>query len=73
MSKNEHLEGEAMKNKIYMITGATSGIGKATILGLTRVGATIVMVCRDRGLGEAARDKVKPFSHLFIILSLLAL
>jgi NAD(P)-dependent dehydrogenase (short-subunit alcohol dehydrogenase family) len=47
-----------MKDKICMITGASSGIGKATALGLARMGATVVMVCRDRGRGEGARSQV---------------
>jgi NAD(P)-dependent dehydrogenase (short-subunit alcohol dehydrogenase family) len=42
-----------------MVTGANSGIGKATALGLARMGATVVMVCRDRARGEAAQSEVK--------------
>jgi NAD(P)-dependent dehydrogenase (short-subunit alcohol dehydrogenase family) len=37
-----------------MITGANSGIGKATAAGLAEMGAIVVMVCRDRARGEAA-------------------
>lgn len=56
---NEHLENEAMKDKTCLITGTSSGIGKATALGLAKMGATVVMVCRDRGRGEAARDEIR--------------
>ena len=48
-----------MIGKICMITGANSGIGKATALGLGRMGATVVMVCRSRERGEAAMADIK--------------
>jgi len=46
-----------MKGKIVMITGANSGIGKATAMAIAGVGADIVMVCRDRGRGEQAKRR----------------
>ncbi len=49
----------SMQGKICMITGANSGIGKETALGLARMGASVVMVCRDRARGEAAQNEVK--------------
>jgi NAD(P)-dependent dehydrogenase (short-subunit alcohol dehydrogenase family) len=36
-----------MRDKICMVTGATSGIGAATALGLARLGATVVIVSRN--------------------------
>ena len=44
-----------MQGKVCLITGANSGIGKATALGLAHMGATVVMVCRDRARGEEAK------------------
>ncbi|MFW9879933.1 MAG: SDR family NAD(P)-dependent oxidoreductase, partial [Candidatus Thorarchaeota archaeon] len=47
-----------MEGKICMITGANSGIGKATALGLAKLNATIIMVCRDKERGEKAREEI---------------
>lgn len=47
-----------MKDKVCMVTGASSGIGMETALGLARMGATVVIVCRDQGRGEAARAEI---------------
>ena len=41
-----------MQGKICLVTGASSGIGKATALGLAKMGATVVMVCRDANKGR---------------------
>lgn len=41
-----------------MITGSNSGIGRATAMGLAKMGATVIMVCRDQNKGEAARDEI---------------
>src|ERR1700738_1825482 len=48
-----------MSGKVVMVTGANSGMGKEISLGLARMGATLVMVCRDAGRGEAARAGVE--------------
>lgn len=48
-----------MQNKICMVTGANSGIGKVTALELAKRGATVVMVCRNRSKGEAAQAEIK--------------
>src|SRR5208283_2284866 len=41
-----------------MVTGSSSGIGKYTTIGLAKLGAIVVMVCRDRSKGEVAREEV---------------
>jgi NAD(P)-dependent dehydrogenase (short-subunit alcohol dehydrogenase family) len=52
----------AMNGKVCLITGANSGIGKATAQGLAQMGATVVMVCRDREKGEAVQREIKAAS-----------
>ena len=47
-----------MKNKIVLITGATSGIGKETALGLAKLGATIVFTTRDNLKGEKTKKEL---------------
>jgi NAD(P)-dependent dehydrogenase (short-subunit alcohol dehydrogenase family) len=48
-----------MNGKVCVITGANAGIGKATALGLARMNATVVMICRDRDRGETAQREIK--------------
>ena len=42
-----------------MVTGANSGIGKATVLGLAEMGAKVILVCRCREKGETAIKELK--------------
>lgn len=61
-----------MQGKICLVTGANSGVGKATALGLARMGATVVMACRNRAKGEEAQKEVQTRSgnndvHLLLV------
>ena len=47
-----------MKDKVCIVTGSNSGIGKETALALAEMGATVVMVVRNKELGEAARAEI---------------
>lgn len=44
--------------KTCAVSGANSGIGKYTSIGLARAGARVVMVCRNLDKGEAARKEI---------------
>jgi len=47
-----------MDNKIFVVTGATSGIGKALIEDLAKTGETIVMVARNADRGSAVLNEI---------------
>ena len=55
--------GTSMAGSVCIVTGANGGIGRATVLGLANLGATVVMVCRSRERGEAALAEVKEKSN----------
>ena len=46
------------QGKVIIVTGSNAGIGKATALNLARLGATVVMVCRNVAAGEAVRQDI---------------
>jgi len=53
-----------LTDHVCVVTGANSGIGKATAIGLAEQGARVAMVCRNRDRGQAARnDIVAACSH----------
>lgn len=49
----------SMLGRVCLVTGASSGLGFATAAGLARLGATVVMLCRNIDRGNAARDRVR--------------
>jgi NAD(P)-dependent dehydrogenase (short-subunit alcohol dehydrogenase family) len=55
----ESENGYNMQGRTCLVTGANAGLGKATALGLARMGATVVMVCHNRSRGEAAMQEIK--------------
>jgi NAD(P)-dependent dehydrogenase (short-subunit alcohol dehydrogenase family) len=48
-----------LTGRTCLVTGASSGIGKAAARELARLGADLVLVCRDRGRGEAALTEIR--------------
>jgi NAD(P)-dependent dehydrogenase (short-subunit alcohol dehydrogenase family) len=47
-----------LTGKVCVVTGASRGLGFAAARALARRGATVVMVCRDRAQGAAARRAI---------------
>ncbi|RKX77778.1 MAG: oxidoreductase [Spirochaetes bacterium] len=42
----------SMENKVCLITGGSSGVGKAVATGLAELGAKVILVCRSEERGE---------------------
>src|SRR3989441_10574208 len=47
-----------MVGRVGLVTGATSGIGAATAIGLARMGATLALGVRDAKKSDAARGEI---------------
>jgi len=48
-----------MQGKICLVTGSTSGLGKATAFALAHQHATVILGCRDKQRGEAVLAEIK--------------
>ncbi len=48
----------SQENKVFLITGANSGLGYETSKFLLEKGATVIMCCRDLVKGELAKQKL---------------
>jgi len=48
-----------MQGKTVLITGATSGIGQASAIGIAKLGAHVVVTGRDRARGERGVAEIK--------------
>jgi hypothetical protein len=58
--------GNGLENKVVVVTGASSGIGRATAILFEKVGARICATARDaEGLESLAGDMVDSSRHIF--------
>lgn len=48
-----------LAGKTALVTGATSGLGKQTAIGLAALGSTVVVVSRDRTRGRVVQQEVR--------------
>jgi NAD(P)-dependent dehydrogenase (short-subunit alcohol dehydrogenase family) len=56
-----------LKDKVIIITGANSGIGKVASIQLAKLGASVVMACRSKERGFKALDDVRSVANSFDI------
>ena len=72
MSSDSDLSiGKGLDGKRIIVTGASSGIGKATALLLERVGASVIAIGLDKGrLSELEREFSDPARHLILSVDL---
>jgi NAD(P)-dependent dehydrogenase (short-subunit alcohol dehydrogenase family) len=47
-----------MMGQVCLVTGASSGLGRASAEGLARLGATVTMLARDEGKGQRVREDI---------------
>jgi NAD(P)-dependent dehydrogenase (short-subunit alcohol dehydrogenase family) len=47
-----------LSRRIALVTGANSGMGRETARELARMGADVILGCRSKQLGEAARSEI---------------
>jgi retinol dehydrogenase-14 len=59
-----------MSGRTVLVTGGTGGIGKATALGLSHLGAAVAITGRDRSRAEAAASEIRTVTggpvHVFV-------
>lgn len=60
----------SLKNKIIVVTGASSGIGKATAIECSKMGAIVVISGRDKQRLEETFNQLEGHNHLMIVTDL---
>ncbi|MBD3197432.1 MAG: SDR family NAD(P)-dependent oxidoreductase [Candidatus Lokiarchaeota archaeon] len=57
--EEEEIYKTDLNDKIFIVTGANSGIGKEITRGLAKMNAKVVMVCRSKERGTTTMNQIK--------------
>ena len=60
----------SLRGKVSAVTGANSGIGQEVSLGLARLGASVLLLCRRPAEGERVRQRIlatRPDAHVSVV------
>ncbi|MCK9226065.1 MAG: SDR family NAD(P)-dependent oxidoreductase, partial [Candidatus Muirbacterium halophilum] len=55
----------SLQGKIVLVTGASAGIGKATAIQLSKLGAKLILVARNRERLEETLNSLEGKDHAF--------
>jgi NAD(P)-dependent dehydrogenase (short-subunit alcohol dehydrogenase family) len=58
VSLTEETFRDKLKDRRVLVTGATSGIGKETAIGLAKLGASLTFTTRDLEMGKRVKDEI---------------
>ena len=53
------MQSRSYENKVVLVTGGTSGIGKATAIAFARAGAKVILTGRRQKEGQAVADEIE--------------
>lgn len=56
---SQGIEKNSLKDRVYLVTGATGGLGKATSMALAKYGATVVLTGRNEKKLDTIYDQIK--------------
>ena len=66
MHNTSHTPYPGVQGKCYIVTGASSGVGKETSILLSRLGAQVILVGRDAERLAATRAMMEGDAHLIV-------
>ena len=68
-----HIEKQRFKNKVVLISGSSSGIGKEAAISFVKQGAKVILASRNKDANEALVEEMKKQGGqaIFVLASLI--